>query len=408
MVARASSASAVKSAAIGGAPNILDVEVDEQGDFSPYLISIGWARDGAGVWRYAFDDLDRLFSVAPVNFRPGCPVDFDCKPVDDCPPETLAEPALDYLARDYASFRQMLLDLVAQRNPTWTERSPADVGIALLELFAHEGDHISYFQDAVANEAFLDTARQRVSAKRHAKIVDYQMHDGRNAWTFVHLRVTGAGTIPSGTQLVTKISAPMRFDRQLGVVPAPQPIAPPGTELNVITDEDYRTDPRAGAGARVRDDRAARRRSAATTSCGCTRGATSSAASPRGDDDGAHVRDRAGGRAPARRSARRSRRATTSCSRRCSAPTNGASADADPTHRCVVRVVSVNPDPSTSIVGPASDRMRDKLFLRDIDAVTDEPKRVTVPVPSRRRCRLSKSPGAPRTRRRFRCASRRS
>jgi hypothetical protein len=194
---------AVKSAVMGGSPNILDVEVDEQGDFSPYLISIGWARDGAGVWRYTLDDLDRLFSVAPVGFRPGCPVDFDCKPVDDCPPETLAEPALDYLARDYASFRQMLLDLVAQRNPTWTERSPADVGIALLELFAHEGDHISYFQDAVANEAYLDTARQRVSAKRHAKMVDYKMHDGRNAWTFVHVGVKSVGTIPKGTQLVT-------------------------------------------------------------------------------------------------------------------------------------------------------------------------------------------------------------
>ena len=120
----------------------------------------------------------------------------------------------------------MLLDLVAQRNPTWIERSPADIGIALLELFAYEGDHLSYFQDAVANEVLLDTARQRVSAKRHARLVDYQMHDGRNAWTFVHYKVTGAGTIPSGCQLVTQITSPMRFDRKPGVTPTPQPVSP--------------------------------------------------------------------------------------------------------------------------------------------------------------------------------------
>src|SRR5439155_12882676 len=162
---------------------------------------------------------------------------FDCAPVDDCPPDTLAEPKLDYLARDYASFRQMLIDLVAQRNASWTERNPADLGMALLELFAYEGDRISYFQDAVANEAFLDTARQRISTKRHAKLVDYHMHDGRNAWTYVHLRATAAGSMPPGQQLLTRVSSPMRYDRvgesrfaggaSGGQSPVPQPTTRP-------------------------------------------------------------------------------------------------------------------------------------------------------------------------------------
>jgi hypothetical protein len=318
-----------------------------------------------------------MFSVAPVNFRPGCPVDFDCKPVDDCPPETLPEPALDYLARDYASFRQMLIDLVAQRNPTWTERSPADVGIALLELFAHEGDHVSYFQDAVANEAFLDTARQRVSAKRHAKIVDYQMHDGRNAWAFVHVRVTSPGTIPSSTQLVTKISSAMRFDRQPGVVPVPQPASAPGTELNLITGDDYRTD-RALAQVRVFETTAPldvhpllnelRLHAWGNEQCCLQRGVTT-----------AHMY------AIDAATAKAVRPSITAGDRllleEVLGPANGARADADPTHRCVVRVVSVNPDPSTSTVGLPSDRMHDKLFLADIDPVTHEPKPVVVPVP---------------------------
>ncbi len=370
---------AVKNATIGG-PNVLDVEVDEQGDFSPYLISIGWARDGAGVWRYAFDDVDRLFSVAPINFRPGCPVDFDCLPVEDCPPGTLSEPALDYLARDYASFRQLLLDLVAQRNPTWVERSPADIGIALLELFAYEGDQISYFQDAVANEAFLDTARQRVSAKRHAKLVDYRMHDGRNAWTYVHAAVEKSGAIPAGIQLVTKISSAMRFNRT-GAVPVPQPSAPPDlqkdAELNPIEPDDYRTD---GALSQVRVFETTadvdvdpllnelRLHAWGNEQCCLPRGAVTAHMYAIDTTTAKAVRPpiKAGDRL---------------LLEEILGPTNGASADADPTHRCVVRVVSVNPDPSTITVGVASDRMHDRLFLDDIDVFTNEPKRVTVPVP---------------------------
>jgi hypothetical protein len=226
--------------------NILDVEVDAQGDYSPYLFAIGWTRgesaarldeDGTwrwdeGSWTYDFAAIDRPFSVAPVNFRPGCAVDFDCAPGQDCPPDLLPEPALDYLARDYASFRQLLIDLVAQRKPSWTERSAADIGIALIELFAYEGDYISYYQDAAANEAYLDTARQRISAKRHARLVDYHMHDGRNASTFVHFNVNTAGTIPPGQQLLTSITAPFRHD-----------VDPPETLLKPLTNDDYLGDP---------------------------------------------------------------------------------------------------------------------------------------------------------------------
>ena len=62
--------------------------------------------------------------------------------------------------------------------PGWRERNPADLGIALVELLAYSGDQLSYYQDAVATEAYLGTARQRISVRRHARLVDYRMHDG--------------------------------------------------------------------------------------------------------------------------------------------------------------------------------------------------------------------------------------
>ena len=89
---------AVASVALGADAHVLDVTVDAQGDFSPYLLSIGWQQKDV-AWQYNFP-LDRPFSIAPVNFRPGCPVDFDCAPNTDCAHSLEPEPDLDYLARE--------------------------------------------------------------------------------------------------------------------------------------------------------------------------------------------------------------------------------------------------------------------------------------------------------------------
>jgi hypothetical protein len=75
--------------------------------------------------------------------------------------------------------------------PEWRERHVPDIGITLVEVLAYVGDHLSYFQDAVATEAYLDTARQRTSVRRHARLVDYRMHEGCNARAWVFLETHG-------------------------------------------------------------------------------------------------------------------------------------------------------------------------------------------------------------------------
>ena len=373
----------VTSAATTADPQVLDVDVDQQGDFSPYLLSIGWDQDDdePGVWVYDFQDVDRLFSVAPINFRPGCPVDFDCTSTSECEDELLDEPALDYLARDYASFRQLLIDLVAQRNPPWVERSPADLGIALLELFAHEGDHLSYLQDAVANEAYLDTARQRESAKRHAKLVDYEMHDGRNAWTYAHLEVSTAGTVPAHTQLVTRITSALRFDRVPGAIPTPQPSSPPGAELHALSGydpplvnpsipepdkwfDDYLADP-ALAKVRVFEttestamdpvNNLLRIHAWGNEECCLPVGATT-----------AHIY----GVDPATDRAVRPplKAGDLMLLEEVIGPETGAEADADIDHRQVIRVKRVVPDSTALPSDPAAAQMRDRLFLAALGA----------------------------------------
>jgi len=91
--------------------------------------------------------------------------------------------------------------------PQWKERNPADVGITLVELLAYVGDYLSYQQDAIATEAYLGTARSRISIRRHARLVDYFVHDGCNARAWVQVKVT-ADTVwlAKGTQLFTRIA----------------------------------------------------------------------------------------------------------------------------------------------------------------------------------------------------------
>src|SRR4029453_5462372 len=88
----------------------------------------------------------------------------------------------------------------------WTERTPADAGIALVELLAYVADELSYRQDAVATEAYLATARRRTSLRRHARLVDYLVHEGSNARAWVRIFVGGeAVPLDAHTQLLTRV-----------------------------------------------------------------------------------------------------------------------------------------------------------------------------------------------------------
>jgi hypothetical protein len=182
----------------------LVVEVDKPGDFSTYTLSV------QSPW------IDPAFGCKTFSFKAGCPSDFDCRRELVCPEEVGQAPLIDYMAKDYASFRQALLDLIPTLTPDWLERHEADLGIALIELLAYAGDHLSYYQDAVANEAYLETARQRVSVRRHARLIDYRMHDGASARAFVHVAADEPGTLPAATPVLTRITSPLG-----GALPGP-------------------------------------------------------------------------------------------------------------------------------------------------------------------------------------------
>jgi hypothetical protein len=113
---------------------------------------------------------------------------------------------IDYLAKDYASFRQVMLERMAAHVPEWTERNPADLGVAIVEVLAYAADYLSYYQDAVATEAYLDTARRRESVRRHLRLLGHFLHEGCNTRTWVQIEVSGRDSVrlPAGTALLTR------------------------------------------------------------------------------------------------------------------------------------------------------------------------------------------------------------
>jgi len=97
-------------------------------------------------------------------------------------------PEISYLAKDYASFRRLMLDRMSAIAPVGGAQ-PGRRGDRPGRAPRYTGDQLSYFQDAVATEAYLGTARRRVSVKRHARLVGYSLHEGVNA---------RAGSAPGG------------------------------------------------------------------------------------------------------------------------------------------------------------------------------------------------------------------
>lgn len=157
---------------------VLALSVPAPGDASIYRLTI------------VSDRLDPFFDAVPLRFGGADATSQDCAtPAAVCPsPETEQVP-IDYLAKDFGSLRRALSEFSTLRYPGWVERSEADVGIVLMEALAAIGDELSYYQDRVSAEATLQTATQRLSVARHARLVDYEPTPAAVATTVLALDV---------------------------------------------------------------------------------------------------------------------------------------------------------------------------------------------------------------------------
>jgi len=176
---------------------ILALNVAGRGDFSLYLLRV----DGGTV-------LDAYFRQVRFSFYAFCPSPVDCQPPAlDCPAPEGNFPPIDYLAKDFDSFRQALSEFSQQRFPEWRERAEADLGVVLLEALSAMGDELSYLQDRVHREGALETATERRSLARLARLVEYEPRPETSAHTLLQCQVApGTTALPAG--ILVTASAP--------------------------------------------------------------------------------------------------------------------------------------------------------------------------------------------------------
>jgi hypothetical protein len=188
----------------------LHISLDKRGDFSTYTLCLkslpAVPSADAKSSAQSLPGFDPRYLCVEFRFRQDCPADLDCKDDSVCPPDLPPEPDLNYLAKDYQSFRQLILDRLTLLLPDWQERHVPDLGITLVELLAYTGDYLSYYQDAVATEAYLGTARQRISVRRHGRLMDYHLHEGCNARAWICVNTSADVNVdPSQLAFITKV-----------------------------------------------------------------------------------------------------------------------------------------------------------------------------------------------------------
>ncbi len=153
----------------------------------------------------------------------------------------MSELSINYTDKDFESLRRAMLQLAQLRLPEWNDRSPADLGMLLVDLFAYMGDVILYYQDRIANEAFPQTAVERRSLQQLLRLIGYELGAPAAAvtelmLTFRKLPGPATATIPSGARFASqaKNGAPALEFQYLGpdllidldsdqVRPGPQP-----------------------------------------------------------------------------------------------------------------------------------------------------------------------------------------
>lgn len=189
----------VVSVAVTGSE--LTVTVDRAGDFSPYVLRLVRSP----VDDRTPDGYDPVLDAVEFSFKANCPATGDCRRPSPVAARPAATPMVtDYLVRDYEGFRRVMLDRLATLMPDRRDTNPADGLVTVVETLAHVADRLSYRLDAAGTEAYLGTARSRVSVRRHARLLDYRMHDGctARAWLQVAVRAASqaeADGIPAGT-----------------------------------------------------------------------------------------------------------------------------------------------------------------------------------------------------------------
>ena len=147
----------------------------------------------------------------PTDQAMGCCEPAAVQPAAPIRPSNL--PRLDQIAYrigTFGSFRRAMLDSLAKILPGWQQAEAGqDYATMFIELWAYIADVLTFYQERIANEAYLGTATQRDSLLRLAQLIDYRAGPGAaaNVLLAFSLAKDKAVTVPSGLRVSSKPAA---------------------------------------------------------------------------------------------------------------------------------------------------------------------------------------------------------
>jgi hypothetical protein len=116
--------------------------------------------------------------------------------------------------------------LVTQPLRALTARTTDDPSIALMDAFASALDVLTFYQERIANEGYVRTATERLSAVELLRAIDYELRPGVAASARLAFTVESADdpfrvvTVPEGTQVLSVPSNPAEVPQTFETVEA--------------------------------------------------------------------------------------------------------------------------------------------------------------------------------------------
>jgi hypothetical protein len=133
-----------------------------------------------------------------------------------CNPPDL--PAIDYRAGDYLSFRDKLLRPAPGETQLtgWQPGAHGDLAVQMVEWWAYLADILSFYNERIANEAYLSTALLPESVNHLVQLLGYRPRPALGS------KVTLAGLLASGARVPVALPKGMRVQSKPGPGAGPQ------------------------------------------------------------------------------------------------------------------------------------------------------------------------------------------
>ena len=140
---------------------------------------------------------------------------------------------IDYTNLGYESLRDAMLTLGRETVPEWTDQTEGDLGVLLVELFAHACDITMYYQTRAASNLLLATADEPDALVNLLRLIGYEMRPPSPATATLQLAFDAATVppivVPAATQFFVSLPSgdQLTFETERELVIQNSQLTPP-------------------------------------------------------------------------------------------------------------------------------------------------------------------------------------